>query len=319
MKVKKQSKAIDTIFDEATTNLNLEGMAINAANLESVSEKLLKKDGVKVLNLSNNKLGKERLSRLYKAMTRLPNLEELDLSGNILSAKGLKDVKNIIESAKNLKKLNLSNNNIGLSSKDHHRFSNFTKTIANHPALESLDLSKNYLERDKLTLLISALEKHITLRELNLSGNQFDEHGSHLISGLLAKNQKLTSLYIAFNKVKIPKSPGLYNLKFSIFVEPILSALKENCSLQILDLSGIKLHIRELELIKEVLEKNTTLITIKWNEKPNENEAQQQERISELSKEIHTALEKNTRLSLVDSDNSDSLEKMSAHYQRDTL
>ncbi len=296
----KMKRDINTIFSESTTIFNLESV-ISAANVEKISEELSKQDQVKVLNLRKNKLGKTNFRQLYKTIAAFSTLEELDLSDNILSAFALEYVTTIIKNTKNLKKLNLAHNMLGLTNKERHDFINFCKAIANHPALESLDLSKNHLKTNKLAILIKALENHPSLRELNISFCQLDAYGAEVVGNLLAKNQKLTALSIAYNRDEKYKPHGFYGRIFAILMKPILIALKENHALQSLDLSGIKLNISELELLNEVLKVNNTLTVIKWNEEPDKHDNQQQ--VAKLCEEIHAALDKNAQSSPTDPDN----------------
>lgn len=297
MKTPKSNNDIDACFTKANAALELNDMSIRSLDLGDIAKKMLKKTETKELHLSKNKLGTPELRVLCEAIAGLPQLEVLNLSKNHLSVGVIAYVNEILKKASKLKELNLAHNLLNLTNKDIDNFINFTKIIAEHSALESLNISSNNLNNDKLTIpLIKAIYNHPTLKSLNLSGNCLGQYEAQLLGKMIANNQKLTSLSLAYNQDESSKPLNFYGRKYAISIEPILSALKENCSLIRLDLRGIQLRISELELLKSVLENNSTLTCVEWDIKSYQGEEELQERATQLGRDIQAALEKNAAL-----------------------
>ena len=161
------------------------------------------KNGIRFLDLSDNKLEDKSLAVLLKASTQGP-LEALELGGNYLTSTKSPFIDNLkllcnptSGSANCLKHLGLSRCSISIGN-----VSNILKGLINNKTLTSLDLSNNNISfntQESRTLLRSFLSSNHGLRIFDLSYNKITQDTTTSIYLGILKNQIILLMPLAGN------------------------------------------------------------------------------------------------------------------------
>ena len=175
----------------------------------------------------------------------------------------------IINYCKHLSRLSLTDNIF--SEKQFY----FICQIIHFKRLISIDLSRNQLKDNNISLLCQVLETHNYLQYLDLSKNQITSKGIVFLSDALKSNTKLEKIYLASNSFN--------NLGFNSLVETLVTKnktiqylsiadnnlyndhssicklLKSNNEIRYLNLSSINFHKESLKEISNAMKQNKSL------------------------------------------------------------
>ena len=198
--------------------INVRGNGMNDSGAFSIVNSL-NPDNIRVLDISNNKIGLRSLNSLSEILTNeYSSLEELNLESSKITTKGLTILCSSIKHNKSLKTLNLANNRLGPGSgfqlADMLDYNNY---------VESLDLQWNFIRASEAILFFQALKNNCGIKILDLSWNSMGHDG-------------------------ILKS-----------IKMIAEALGGNEVLQHLDLSNNTFSLQDCNLIAEQLKNNHTI------------------------------------------------------------
>eukprot|EP00985_Skeletonema_marinoi_P006169 scaffold2682_cov90-Skeletonema_marinoi.AAC.2 len=151
------------------TSISLTGAVIDNDNKKLLTDALVKNKTIESLSLQSNKLQLPGIIRNTKKMTKsLSRLTRLDLSHNRLPLTGAKMMASFLESAK-------------------------CKLI-------TLIMSNNHLTTKGVNVLLPALKKNATLKELDLSRNWLTDQCVPAVVDMLRSNSTLLKFYLTGNK-----------------------------------------------------------------------------------------------------------------------
>ena len=196
------------------TNCNISNHSV----LQKILQPLKKYSNLKILNLNNNHITGQVAVDLADVIKNNKELEKLYLSGNDLKL----DATVILQALKekfNLKVLQLNDN--GMTEKVAEDLAN---VIKNNKGLEELYLSNNSL-KSAAAVILKALKENSVLRKLSFSGNLMTQEVAEDLVDVINNNRNIEHLFIRNNKL----GPS---------VVAILQALKVNCNIKFLNLSG---------------------------------------------------------------------------------
>jgi hypothetical protein len=148
-------------------------------SLECIAEILLNNKSIRFLNFSKNRLGDSHLGEIGEALKINSTLSELDISQNYeVTDKGLHEFLLAVSKSSALKFLKLTVNAKTAPA--------IVSVLEESSIYFSLDLSGSNLNKDCIKMILKALEKNISVTELNLNQKIF--------------RQKESKLYIQYHK-----------------------------------------------------------------------------------------------------------------------
>lgn len=228
------------LLNTSLTKLDLSGNNLQEEVVPFFSQMFQTNRTLRVLNLSNNNFKKEGLCKLVEALQTNETLESIDLSANYLEHQSdvlLGDAFAVlIELNRSLKTLKISTNNIGREGTQA-----IAEILKTNTTLTKLDLASICCDGEGIAFLCAALEENKGLKKLNLSRNRIRKLRGPAIANLLTKNSTLLKLDLQGN------------LLFIQGVKPIISAWKQNTSLESLSLLDNQLTESEILDIKTEL------------------------------------------------------------------
>jgi hypothetical protein len=204
--------------------------------------------GLKVLDLSENGITKIGVTPLCQAIAgRYSELVELSLHNNQLESDcGLPLAQAVRQSSK------LRHLHLGYNSLRDAGVIQLARCLPVASSLATLDLTANHIGPQGAQELCKVLlNPSCTLQRLNLRSNDFNDDAILGFAEVVARNTSLTNLFLGFMD---PSSAiGL----------TVVSALRQNRTLLLIDFFGWKLKLRDLQPVLDgVLETNMTLRAI---------------------------------------------------------
>lgn len=187
-------------------------------------------EGEDQLNLAHRSLGDDYIIYLSAVIAELPNLKRINLRGNRLTDRGLGKFIDMLSKQSNIVEVDLSDNK--LDSRSSEALSSFLKT--SHCTLKTLRLSSADLDDGETALFMEALEFNKSITCIDLSHN--------MLGGIGEKSV-----------VRRSASSG---------GAAIAKALRENSTLEKLDLSWNKLGMSSALCIGDALRDNNTLLEL---------------------------------------------------------
>ncbi|KAK3597844.1 hypothetical protein CHS0354_029415 [Potamilus streckersoni] len=180
------------------------------------------------------------------------NVTELHLAGNMIGEEGIRYITAMMAENEFIKLLDLSENDLGAIGAEM-----IMDMFNENDTLSLLNLSGNHFkEKDAerfAEILQNPHEQFISLRELDLSHNEFADEGAKIIGHALGKNDCLTKLSLKWNHIR---SDGF---------TCIADGLTMNAFLRHLDLSWNGMGNSGAKAISKVLEVNRTLEELNLN------------------------------------------------------
>ena len=176
-------------------------------------------------------------------------ISEIDLSGNDITSAGVKHLSNFPKQlVKKLETLNLQDNKLNSES-----CQNLAHLIPHAPHLKKLNLSHNQnIGKEGAVTLLSSLSAHNSLEELLLVDTGIGVEDCKALSKVLAHSSctHLKELYIGLN-ILPPEA-----------VEPIISELYHNMTLESLNINNSHFHFKNTISLASVLRTNKTLVLL---------------------------------------------------------
>ncbi|OMJ82144.1 hypothetical protein SteCoe_17218 [Stentor coeruleus] len=199
------SDGIEFIAQGITENYNLFSLdlsnnALNGKMMECLTRAVVKTE-LKILNLSNNKIGDEGCEFIsnmilgaYEAACPLVNL---NISYNGISSKGAGKIFHSLRLNILIKDFNISGNQFsqGLT-----MF--FTTFLSDNCVMKNINLSNCGIKTDHLQNVLDGLNKNKKLENINLSHNKIEDPGAQHIAFGLAKNTGLKSIDLSSCSIK---------------------------------------------------------------------------------------------------------------------
>jgi Ran GTPase-activating protein (RanGAP) involved in mRNA processing and transport len=178
--------------------LSLRDFVLDNDTIEPMAPELKKLKDLRVLDLSNNKLGQRTaVSTLANALSELQNLESLLLAGNNLTLDAIVPLGQILSTLTQLKTLDLSSADIGPE-----KMQDLSPHFQSLTNLEGLLLGGNSIQATGANALANILSRFASLRKLNLAGNNMNE-GAIGILNVVEGLGELESIDLSANDLQL--------------------------------------------------------------------------------------------------------------------
>lgn len=192
---------------------------------------------VKELDLSCNDIGDQGMKSLANALNYNKTLTDLELSGNKISYIGIEFLAEVLKTNNTLKVLNLSGNDI-----DNQGMDSLANALSYNKTLTCLKVGGNNKISDKgIKFLAEVLKTNNTLREMDLSTNNFGIEGVKYLADMLEHNNTLRKVSLWATSIDS--------------IQYLTYKLRNNKGLECLELLGNE----GTEYLAEMLKYNNTL------------------------------------------------------------
>lgn len=180
-------------------SVNLCGCGLRGVDCIALGKILASNANIQQLNLSDSLLLPQSFQALLDGISKNTNLEDLELRGNnIQTANMLEPLAGMLKVNSNLKKLVLEWNHIG-ANKD--AFKSFCEGVAINTGLEHVDLRNNQISDECALYIADAMQRHKTIKSLDLRWNSIGVKGARAFYELLNENTTLTQIHLGGNFV----------------------------------------------------------------------------------------------------------------------
>ena len=196
---------------------------------------------LKVLDLDNNNIPVQVAEELSAAIRANSFLEKLWLNGNHLGS-SIVIVINALKEISTLKELHLNDN----KNRSKELASAITCVVAKNKFMETMLLSNNSINDEGVIKIAQSLQKHTTLRCLDLQSNNITEEASEALASVISSDIGLEELYLGNNQL------GLGATK-------IATSLKNVLSLKVLDLQNNNIPEQVTDELSAVIKSNNLL------------------------------------------------------------
>jgi Ran GTPase-activating protein (RanGAP) involved in mRNA processing and transport len=234
-----------SLFEAICGNLFLEELIITSCKCTDKAIPYLLKtlinnqNRLRVLGLGGNYLSIESIRELYPVFATHRYLKDIDLHCNPIGDEGTDMLLKSIRDNNLIVTLNLSACDI----KD----CKWATRLQIMTALATLNLSHNKIDDEGCHNLCDSLEECVCLRHLDISNNIFRSLGSISLGRMIEKNKALVTLNLSSNTGIIEE----------VFIA-ISAGLRENKTLNKLNLSSCDLNIDNAEIICQCFADNVT-------------------------------------------------------------
>lgn len=253
-----------SICKSRVTHLNLAENSLGALAADYISDLLAHPDltgcRIRVLDLSNAKLGFAACQKIFRAMTQNTLLDSLILEKNPIGQMPNPALTQLISDNLTLRLLNVSHCGLRASgaaaigdglSKNHslkmllaasnafeeEKMSHFAEGLQRNSALQALDLSYNRLTDRAGTWLCSAIRNHMTLSQVLLRDNELKDESGQFLADLTRTHRQLV-------RISVENNPMSHR-----FMLEIRANVAANLKFQGLNRTpGLMRELRELEL-----------------------------------------------------------------------
>lgn len=167
------------ITDLFLTLVDLQELDMSNLNLGLVEEEIIEKfcdnfwliANLEIINLSNNRLNNNSVTKIFEKLPDLVNLKQLILKNNEIGDEALENLENSINDLSHLEIINLQNNLITTTGAV--KFID----IINNPTIKSINLQFNKIDKsnEDLIVLTRDKKKHILIDYYTLSNNDKNE------------------------------------------------------------------------------------------------------------------------------------------------
>ena len=185
------------------------------------------------------------MKHLSEVLKQNNSITELNIAGNEIEDEGMKCLIDLLELNNSLATLDISETIVPIES--------FCIMLEKNKTLESLYLSKNYIEMEPVSDEIKAIAHLVSLNtpltNLDLSHNKLGNEGIKLLSEAVKNNHTLEKL-------------NLSNIGMESEGMGYLSELKDNKSITDLNISGNKIGIKGIEYLIDYLNGNSSLTAL---------------------------------------------------------
>jgi Ran GTPase-activating protein (RanGAP) involved in mRNA processing and transport len=240
---------ITTAIKDNTTLTKLDICRSHMRNAEFsnlLGDMLMTNQSLRILVLRGNEFKSSDCSSITAALKVNNTLTEIDLAQNKLDLEGLGQFGEVLMTNKTLKTLLLSGYYFEVKEDNFANIITFCNGLKRNKSLEYLDLSYSKLGSAGYELLGAALAENQSIKTINLQGI-IDNEG--YIGNAFLKNKSVTNL--SLSGVKMTD-------KFQLMAE----AVKNNTSLQVLDLRSTNLDSSNVGLLAEALKINSSVTNL---------------------------------------------------------
>ena len=209
--------------------------------------------GISSISLAHNFICDEAIRELHNNIHQLQHFTSLDLSHNAVTAETFPDIIRILSHNSQLSELKLQGNRIPPQKLAVIEF--FAAVNKNAPGAMRSILNRSYENASSLTevvcdgffsvgiwskssmkLLAFALQANTTVRTLSLEFNDIDDSSVAYLAGVMSVNSSIITLSVANNLLTD--------------VTQLVKALRENSSLQVLNLRNNRLNLASAQALK---------------------------------------------------------------------
>ena len=182
-----------------TENKLLERLSLSDNNLNDdgiikIAQSLYKHSKLKNINLQYNNITEEAAEALASIISSNTGLEELYLGNNQLKL-GVTKISTALKNISSLIVLDLDNNNIPEEVADE-----LSAAIRANNSLEKLWLSDNHLGSSTVKI-VNALKEILTLKEINLNGNNRSEELAPALTSIITKSKLIERILLSDNNL----------------------------------------------------------------------------------------------------------------------
>ena len=201
---------MDKCFSQKTEANNLNKTTYDLGQLNKVLASInYYQPNVSQLTFTNNKLDKIFNDTFLSCIKLFKTLNMLDLSNNELNEQNIKGLFEYLKQNNTIKRLYLNNNNIS-SACGFYMADSFKKNTS----IEILHLSHNKLNESGFDAFLNILANDNTsIKELDISYNEFDSQDFKSLSTYLNSNPPLKSLDVSGNNLK-PQEANIIGVTF---------------------------------------------------------------------------------------------------------
>ena len=256
-------------------NLNLSHNVLSDDGATVISGFLKCNNSLLELNISHNGITSKGTKNITESIQVNTTLKNLNLSHNVLSDDGATVISSFLKCNNSLLKLNISHN--GITDKG-------TKEIAEaieiNSTLQNIDISRNHISVEGLVYFMEAVKNNCTLQEIDITHNNVTRSGFTSIKQCIDNLQPI-QIYASWNEIswskknkehvlmsRIPSSCAPDNVEDDVWSYKgrdlslymfFSECLKEDDTLQELNMSRNKITSREARMIGEAIKVNKTL------------------------------------------------------------
>jgi Ran GTPase-activating protein (RanGAP) involved in mRNA processing and transport len=218
----------------------------NAEFSKLLGDMLMTNQSLRTLVLESNEFTSSDCSSITTALKINNTLTEIDLARNKLDLEVLGQFGEVLMTNQTLKTLLLSGYNFEVKEDNFANIITFCNGLKHNKSLEYLDLSYSKLGSAGYELLGAALAENQSIKTINLQGI-IDDEG--YIGNAFLKNKSVTNL--SLSGVKMTD-------KFQLMAEGV----KNNTSIQVLDLRSTNLDSSNVGLLAEALKINSSVTNL---------------------------------------------------------
>ena len=236
--------------------VSLKHRGVGSVGGRAIFECLRENRHIQALDMEDNQLGLNvdvdsgHLEHISSALRENNILTHLDMSYNNLAARGCAAIAEALEDNQTIKELSLRGNNMGDTGAQA-----LAASLAKSSKLTKLDLSDNGIGEMGGIALGALVAKPGPLKQADFSWNSVKKQGAGAIAEGL-KTSPLVRLNLAWNGLGDGGAAQVSN------------AIKENATLQFLDLSSNRVGLEGATFIAEGLKENQTLRSLQINGNP---------------------------------------------------
>ena len=273
-------EGVELIFEiirtkKALQRLDLSNNTLSDDGAVTISDGLKSNNTLLKLNISYNNITYKGTKNITESIQVNTTLKNLDLSHNILSDDGATVISGFLKCKNCLLELNISHN--AITDKG-------TKEIAEaieiNSTLQNIDISRNHISVEGLVYFMEAVKNNCTLQEIDITHNNVTKSGFTSIKQCIENLQPI-QIYASWNEIswskkykehvlmsRIPSSGAPDNIEDDVwsYKDRDLSlfmffsdCLKEDDTLQELNMSWNKITNEEARMIGEAIKVNKTL------------------------------------------------------------
>ena len=225
--------------------------------------------------MSSNYITSEGAKCIAEAIQVNTTLHKLDLSNNAISDDGVDVICGGLKNNTTLQELNISHNHI-----TNKGTVMMAEALQTNSVLQNINISKNYISIEGLQYFIEVVKNNCTLHVVNITHNNVTRSQFTIIKQCTASIQHSTTIYASWNEInkygklvsKVFTSCAPDNVEENIWsfrkydpdhlVMCLSECLKEDDTLQELNLSYKVITCKGAEYIAEAIQVNTTLHTL---------------------------------------------------------
>ena len=201
------------------TKLDISSTLLEA---DDIATALMHNTKLKDIDLSNNELLSDGITRICLKMKNILNLKRINISQNWITCEAADDIANVLSQNTNLQELNLSNNYLqsdgiitlfnrmsNISQLTHLDISynkitdeaadNIARFLLHNNHLDVLDLSNNLIQSAGARTIFGRTNTNFNLKKLYFSGNALDDEAADIMATFILQNPLLEEFDLSKN------------------------------------------------------------------------------------------------------------------------